>query len=36
LIDSSGYLEIAANQASAAKLTGCAPGDPITVHLAQK
>jgi S-adenosyl-L-methionine hydrolase (adenosine-forming) len=36
LVDSSGYLEIAANQANAAELLGCAPGDPISVHLAQK
>lgn len=36
LVDSSGYLEIAANQASAAAMIGCAAGDPITVHLVQK
>ena len=36
LVDSSGYLEIAANRASAAELLGCAPGDPIMVHLARK
>jgi len=36
LIDSSGYLEIAANQASAAILTGCVVGDPVTVHLVRK
>ncbi|ADW18554.1 protein of unknown function DUF62 [Desulfobulbus propionicus DSM 2032] len=36
LIDSSGYLEIAANQASAAQMIGCSVGDPITVHLVQK
>jgi S-adenosylmethionine hydrolase len=36
LIDSSGYLEIAANQASASELIGCAPGDPVTVHLVRK
>jgi S-adenosylmethionine hydrolase len=36
LIDSSGYLEIAANQASAAQMIGCVPGDPITVHLVKK
>jgi len=36
LIDSSGYLEIAANQASAAALIDCVPGDPVTVHLTQK
>ncbi len=35
LIDSSGYLEIAANQASAAALLGCSPGDAITVHCTQ-
>ena len=33
LIDSSGYLEIAANQASAAEILSCVPGDRITVHL---
>lgn len=33
LIDSSGYIEIAANQASAAERIACAPGDPVTVHL---
>lgn len=33
LSDSSGYLEIAANQASAAEILGCVPGDEITVHL---
>ncbi|NLX19541.1 MAG: SAM-dependent chlorinase/fluorinase [Desulfobulbus sp.] len=31
LIDSVGYVEIAANQASAAALVGCIPGDPVTV-----
>lgn len=36
LIDSSGYLEIAANQASAAELIGCTPGDPVIVHLGRK
>jgi S-adenosylmethionine hydrolase len=36
LISSTGYLEIAANQASAAALTGCRPGDPVIVHLARK
>lgn len=36
LIDSSGFLEIAANRANAAELLGCEPGDPITVHLVQK
>jgi S-adenosylmethionine hydrolase len=33
LIDSSGYLELAANQARAADILGCFPGDPVTVHL---
>ena len=33
LVDSNGYLEIAANQASAAERLGCRPGDPVTVHL---
>lgn len=33
LFDSNGYLEVAANQASAAELLDCAPGDPVTVHL---
>ena len=33
LVDSSGYLEIAANQANAAEQLGCRPGDPVTVHL---
>ena len=36
LIDSSGFLEIAANQANAAELIGCAPGDPVIVHLGRK
>lgn len=36
LIDSSGFLEIAANQASAAALIGCTPGDPVTVHCVRK
>ncbi len=36
LIDSSGYLEIAANQASAAEILGCAPGEGVTVHFVQK
>ncbi len=36
LVDSSGYLEIAANRANAAELLGCMPGDPIIVHLVQK
>jgi len=35
LAGSSGYLEIAANQASAAALIGCRSGDPVTVHLAR-
>jgi S-adenosylmethionine hydrolase len=33
LIDSSGFLEIAANQARAAEIIGCVPGDRITVYL---
>ncbi|MCL2458156.1 MAG: SAM-dependent chlorinase/fluorinase [Desulfobulbus sp.] len=36
LVDSVGYLEIAANQASAAALIGCQPGDPVTVHLVRR
>ncbi|MBV5318272.1 MAG: SAM-dependent chlorinase/fluorinase [Desulfobulbaceae bacterium] len=36
LIDSAGYLEIAANQASAAEILGCSPGDRIIVHLQEK
>lgn len=32
LVDSSGFLEIAANQADAAQLIGCVPGDSLTVH----
>ncbi len=36
LIDSGGYLEIAANQASAAELLGCFPGDRVIVHLLRK
>ncbi len=36
LVDSSGYLEIAANQASAAKILGCSPGERVIVHLVQK
>ncbi|WP_310599309.1 SAM-dependent chlorinase/fluorinase [Desulfobulbus sp.] len=36
LADSAGYLEIAANQASAAALIGCGPGDPLTVHLVRR
>ena len=35
LLDSSGYLEVAANQASAAEILDCAPGDPVTLHLKQ-
>jgi len=31
LVDSSGFLEIAANQASAAALLGCGPGDPVAL-----
>ena len=34
LIDSSGYVEVAANQARAVDILGCAPGDRVTVHLA--
>ncbi len=33
LIDSGGYLEIAANQANAAEQLGCVPGGAVTVHL---
>jgi hypothetical protein len=33
LIDSSGFLEIAANQASAAHILGCSPGERVTVYL---
>lgn len=33
LVDSSGRLEIAANQAHAAEILGCAPGDRVIVHL---
>lgn len=33
LVDSSGYVEIAANQASAAERIACTPGDPVTIHL---
>lgn len=33
LIDSGGYLEIAANQASAAEMLNCSLGDSVTVHL---
>ena len=36
LVNSAGYLEIAANQASAAAMTGCRPGDPVVVYLARK
>ncbi|MGE4560007.1 MAG: S-adenosyl-l-methionine hydroxide adenosyltransferase family protein [Desulfobulbus sp.] len=32
LRDSSGFLEIAANQANAAVLIGCVPGDPLTLE----
>lgn len=34
IVGSSGYLEIAANQASAAKLLGCGPGAPAELTLA--
>ncbi|HEB49076.1 MAG TPA: hypothetical protein ENI89_00550 [Desulfobulbus sp.] len=33
VIDSSGYLELAVNKGSAAEVTGCRPGDPVTVHM---
>lgn len=33
LTDSSGYLEVAANQARAVDILGCSPGDRVTVHL---
>ncbi len=33
LIDSAGFLEIAANRANGAALIGCAVGDPVIVHL---
>lgn len=33
LIDSSGYVEVAANQASAAERLASVPGDPVTIHL---
>lgn len=33
LVDSSGFLEIAANRGRAVELLGCRPGDPILVHL---
>jgi len=33
LVDSSGRLEIAANQARAAEILGCVPGDRVIVHL---
>ncbi|MDR2550844.1 MAG: SAM-dependent chlorinase/fluorinase [Desulfobulbus sp.] len=36
LADSAGYLEIAANQANAAALIGCRPGEPLTVHLVRR
>jgi len=36
LIDSSGYLEIAANQASAAAILGCSSGERVTVHLGRQ
>ena len=36
LVGSTGYLEIAANQASAAAVLGCQPGDPVTVHLVRQ
>lgn len=36
LIDSSGFLEIAANQANAAALIGCGPGDLLTLEFLEK
>lgn len=33
LVDSAGRLEIAANQARAAEILGCVPGDRVVVHL---
>ncbi|MDD2463295.1 MAG: SAM-dependent chlorinase/fluorinase [Desulfobulbus sp.] len=36
LIDSAGFLEIAANQANAAALIGCVPGESLTVKYVQK
>ncbi len=36
LVDSSGFLEIAANQANAAERLGCLLGDRIILHLVQK
>ncbi|HTS75622.1 MAG TPA: SAM-dependent chlorinase/fluorinase [Bryobacteraceae bacterium] len=33
IVGSSGYLEIAANQAPAARLTGCGPGAPVELRL---
>ena len=36
LVDSVGFLEIAANQASAAAFLGCAPGDQLSVEFVQK
>lgn len=33
LIDSSGFVEIAANQASAAAFLGCSPGDPVVLFV---
>ena len=36
LVDSSGFLEIAANQAKAAGLIGCEPGDGLVVEFVEK
>ena len=36
LVDSAGFLEIAANQANAARLLGVRPGDQITVYLVSR
>ena len=33
IVGSSGYLEIAANQASAAKLLGCGAGAPVELEI---
>lgn len=36
LIDSSGYLELAENRGNAARLTGCALGDPVVVRIREE
>jgi len=36
LVDSSGFVEIAANQANAAALLGCGPGDPLRLEFGQE